>query len=174
MNEKKTSVKKGTAKQRSTQQKTDAFSYLPTDAAKTMELLGGRSSFPPGTIVKEEKDFILLIKNGIPRKTLDLLMAKTGLSAAEFASVMHTSDRTLRRYKPGKLLNPEQSERVIEIARLYARGAIVFGAMELFKEWMDTGQLVLGNQKPKVFLDTSMGIELLLQELGKIEHGIFA
>jgi uncharacterized protein (DUF2384 family) len=32
----------------------------------------------------------------------------------------------------------------------------------------------LGNIKPKELLDTSLGIEILMNELGKIEHGIFA
>lgn len=143
-------------------------------AQKTIGLIGGRASTLAGTLVKEENDFIELIKKGIPRKSLDLLIATTGLTASEMAALMHTSDRTLRRYKPSTLLNTEQSERVIEIARLYSRGEEVFGSMDLFKEWMDAPQLVLGNQKPKDFLDTSMGIELLMKELGRTEQGVYS
>ncbi len=143
-------------------------------AQKTLGMIGGRASTIAGTVVKEESDFIELIKKGIPRKSLDLLIAITGITANEMAALMHTSDRTLRRYKPSTLLNTEQSERVIEIARLYSRGEEVFGNMDLFKEWMNATQMVLGNQKPKDFLDTSMGIELLMKELGRAEQGVYS
>jgi uncharacterized protein (DUF2384 family) len=39
---------------------------------------------------------------------------------------------------------------------------------------MNSSVMALGNKKPKEFLDTSIGIDLLMNELGKIEHGIFA
>jgi putative toxin-antitoxin system antitoxin component (TIGR02293 family) len=124
--------------------------------------------------VLEENDFITLIKKGIPRKSLDQLILATGLSAAEIARIMHTSDRTLRRYKPSTLLNAEQSERVIEIAKLYSRGEEVFGSNENFRSWMDASIPSLGNRIPKEFLDTSMGIEILMDTLGRIEQGVFA
>lgn len=134
--------------------------------------LGGRLSGLRA--VKKEEDFIQMIKKGVPKKSLDQLMTNTGLSANEIALIMHTSDRTLRRYKPGKLLNTEQSERVIELARLYSRGEEVFESLDAFKEWIDSTVMALGNKRPKEFLDTSLGIELLMDELGRIEQGIFA
>jgi putative toxin-antitoxin system antitoxin component (TIGR02293 family) len=90
------------------------------------------------------------------------------------AAITHTSDRTLRRYKPQQKLSQEQSERMIELARLYSRGETVFGSITAFRQWMDTTLLPLGNKKPKAFLDTSLGINMLLDEIGRIEHGIFA
>jgi len=142
-------------------------------SGKAIEYMGGKA-LGVMTAIKEEQDFIPLIKKGIPRKSLDYLMLNTGLSAPEIASIIHTSDRTLRRYKPSKLLNPEQSERVVELARLYSRGEEVFGGLDRFKEWMGSTVMSLGNKIPKNFLDTSLGIELLMDELGRIEHGIFA
>jgi putative toxin-antitoxin system antitoxin component (TIGR02293 family) len=143
-------------------------------AVRTLEFLGGRGAVLSGTVVKEEKDLITLIKKGIPRKSIDLLMLETGLTATEMAALMHTSDRTLRRYKPSSLLNPEQSERLIEIARLYSRGEDVFGNKESFKQWMESDLLAFDQHKPKEFLDTSMGIEMIMDELGRIEQGVFA
>lgn len=145
----------------------------PHAASRAIDYLGGRASVLSGTRVQEEKDFIPLIKKGIPRKSLDHLMSITGLNAQEMAAVMHTSDRTLRRYKPSTLLNPEQSERVIEIARLYSRGEEVMGSLELFRSWMETKNISLGNRIPKEFLDTSLGIEILMDTLGRIEQGVF-
>lgn len=115
-----------------------------------------------------------MIRQGIPKKAIDNLIDKTGIPVNEMAVLMRLSDRTLRRYNANTLLSPEQSERVVEISRLYSRGEEVFGSLENFKEWMSSTVMALGNIKPKTLLDTSLGIDILMNELGRIEHGIFA
>ncbi|AHF16608.1 type II RES/Xre toxin-antitoxin system antitoxin [Niabella soli] len=124
--------------------------------------------------IQSTTDFIERIREGLPKKALDHLSEIAGLTDIEMAGIIHTSDRTLRRYAASQKLNAEQSERIIELARLYTRGADVFDDIESFKIWMATPVDALGGKKPKVFLDTSMGIELLMEELGRIEQGIFA
>ena len=124
--------------------------------------------------VRNTADFIDWIRSGLPKKALDHLAGIMGVSDAQIANMLHTSDRTLRRYTPSQKLNAEQSERIIELARLYARGADVFDGLDTFKTWMVTPVDALGTKKPIELLDTSMGIELLMDELGRIEQGIFA
>ena len=142
-------------------------------AARAVAFMGssGKKDFFP---VKNESDFIDVIRNGIPKKAIDNLVEKTGIPVNEMAILMRLSDRTLRRYNPQTLLNPEQSERVVELSRLYSRGEDVFGNLDNFKEWMNSTVMALGNIKPKTLLDTSLGIDILMNELGRIEHGIFA
>jgi len=136
--------------------------------------LMGVASVAPFNTVENVSDFIHCIREGVPKKALDNLIEVTGISATEMAGIIRTSDRTLRRYSPKQKLNAEQSERVIELAKVYSRGEEVFGTLEAFREWMNSSVMALGNKKPKEFLDTSMGIEMLMEELGRIEHGIFA
>lgn len=124
--------------------------------------------------VNTATDFISVIRSGVPKKALDNLLYNTGITVPEISRIIRTSDRTLRRYTASQKLNPEQSERVIELAKLYSRGEEVFNNMDTFKDWMNSNVIALGNKKPKEFLDTSIGIDLLMNELGKIEHGIFA
>ena len=119
-------------------------------------------------------DFITVIRKGVSKKAIDKLMEITGITSNEMAFIIRLSDRTLRRYKSQTLLNPEQSEKVVELARLYSRGEEAFGNLENFKEWMNSTVMALGNKRPKEFLDTSLGIDILMDELGRIEHGIFA
>jgi putative toxin-antitoxin system antitoxin component (TIGR02293 family) len=142
-------------------------------AVRTIGLMGmeGKRDFAD---VKNENDFINIIRTGIPKQAMTHLMQVADLTLNEMASIIHTSDRTLRRYSPSQKLSQEQSERMVEMARLYSRGEEVFGTIEKFKEWMDAILLPLGNKKPKEFLDTSLGISMLMDELGRIEHGIFA
>jgi putative toxin-antitoxin system antitoxin component (TIGR02293 family) len=124
--------------------------------------------------ISGDREWIDLIRKGIPKKSFDQLAVITGLGAGEMARVIHLSDRTLRRYEPDAVLPQEQSERMVEVARLYNRGEEVFGSLDRFKEWMSRPQVALGGEMPKSYLDTSLGIRLILDQLGRIEHGIFA
>jgi putative toxin-antitoxin system antitoxin component (TIGR02293 family) len=151
-----------------------AVAYTTTGtASRTIVMMGmnGRKGFEA---VHSENDFISLIRTGIPKQAMDNLMDVAELSLAEMAAITHTSDRTLRRYKPQQKLSQEQSERMVELAALYTRGEEVFGSLERFREWMNSCLLPFGNKKPKDFLDTSLGIKMIIDELGRIQHGIFA
>ncbi len=154
-------------------QEPSAIYGLAMPALKAFDFMGiaAKKSFFP---VTNDSDFIGLIRQGIPKKAIDNLVEKTGIGVNEMAVLMRLSDRTLRRYEANTLLSPEQSERVVEISRLYSRGEEVFGSLENFKEWMGSTVMALGNIKPKTLLDTSLGIDILMNELGRIEHGIFA
>lgn len=122
----------------------------------------------------DENFFIELIRKGVPKKGIDRIMDKTGLTEDEMASILHISRRTIQRRNPQEPLNHEQSERLIEIAKLYSKGEEVLGSLTFFIQWMDKQILALGNKKPKEFLDTSIGIGFLMDELGRIEHGVYS
>jgi putative toxin-antitoxin system antitoxin component (TIGR02293 family) len=115
-----------------------------------------------------------LIRGGLTRGSLDTLMNKTGINIYELADILEVTDRTLRRYTSEEVLNKRLSERALEIAKLYSRGEEVFGDAISFNQWMNTEVPALGHRQPKSFLDTSMGIQMLMDELGRIEHGVFA
>lgn len=117
---------------------------------------------------------ISLIKSGVTRQSLDDLMLATGLSLSEIADCMHMTERTLRNYTHQTRLGPEQSERAIEIAKLYEKGTETFGSLVVFKKYMASEVKALGGRTPKEFLDTSVGIEFLMDELGRIQYGVFA
>ncbi|MCF8448631.1 MAG: DUF2384 domain-containing protein [Taibaiella sp.] len=142
-------------------------------AMRTIGIMGmnGKKDFAS---IRNENDFIDIIRSGIPRQVMDHLMLVADISLSEMAAITHTSDRTLRRYTPNQKLSQEQSERMIELARLYTRGEEVFGTLADFRQWMDTKLIPFGDKKPKEYLDTSLGIGIIMEELGRIQYGIFA
>jgi putative toxin-antitoxin system antitoxin component (TIGR02293 family) len=148
-------------------------SYIQDPMAKrTIGLMGmqGKHDFAQ---IKNDNDFINIIRNGIPKQAMTHLMDIADISLVEMASIIHTTDRTLRRYTPTQKLPQDQSEGIVEMAMLYSRGEAVFGSMDEFREWMNTKLQPFGNKKPKEFLDTSLGIGMIMDELGRIQHGIF-
>ena len=151
-----------------------SYGHVPNTLVMRTIGMMGMNEKKDYTGIKNDSDFIGMIRTGIPKQAMSFLMTNTAMSMLELAAIIHTSDRTLRRYKPEDKLSQEQSERMIEVAKLYSKGEAVFGSLPQFRQWMDTNLLPMGNKKPKEYLDTSMGINMLMDELGRIEHGIFA
>lgn len=117
-------------------------------------------------------DMVEVIRKGLSKKAMDEMMAHMNITSLEMSRMLHTSDRTMRRYTSESVLNPEQSERLIELARLFAHGVDVFGSAERFRRWMSGPVFSLGGQQPIDLMDTSIGISLVNDTLGRIEYGI--
>ena len=114
-------------------------------------------------------------RDGLSYNYFTTLSERIQLSVQEWADYLHISERTIQRYKKeGKTFDPIYSEKIIIIELLYKKGIDVFGIEENFYTWMDTKSIALGGVKPKDLLDTSFGITMVYDELGRIEHGIFA
>ena len=121
-----------------------------------------------------EIDILNLIKKGVPKKALDKTMQMMDFSLDEMSTILHVSERTLRRYDDKSNLNIEQSERIIELNNLYQFGIEVLGSLDNFKIWINSPILALGQQKPKEFLDTSLGITMLKNILVRIQYCVYS
>lgn len=114
-----------------------------------------------------------VIRDGISYEEFDRIKDNSGLSLAEWANYLNLSERTLLRYaKNDENLDKSTSERVIEIAMLQEKAIEVFGSLNVFNQWMNSPVRALGNTMPKEYLDSSFGIQILHNLLGRIEHGI--
>jgi len=118
---------------------------------------------------------IEMVRRGIGFKTFDSFANKSPFSQNEWSTYLHLSERTMQRYRvENRTFDPLQSEKIIEIALLYNKGTEVFGDATKFDSWLLTENIVLGNIKPKMLLDSSFGINLLKDELTRIEYGVLA
>lgn len=118
---------------------------------------------------------IEMIRKGIEFSIFAGFANKSPFSLNEWSDFLHLSQRTMQRYKKEKrTFDPLQSERIIEIAMLYKKGTEVFGHADKFNSWLDAENLALGKVKPKLLFDNSFGIELVKDELTRIEYGVLA
>ncbi|MFM2387013.1 MAG: hypothetical protein RL660_1770 [Bacteroidota bacterium] len=120
------------------------------------------------------EDALNLVRKGVKKPVLTKIMQQLGLSLNDMASILHTSERTLRRYDAATVLNAEQSERLVELAKLFAHARVVFGTPENTRQWLHTSLWALNHKKPVHYFDTSLGIEHIHTILHRIEHGIVA
>lgn len=115
-----------------------------------------------------------LTRNGLKKKNLMKLKAETKLTLEEIAGYLHITPRTIQRYNEEQTLSQPVSERIVSITEVYNRGYQVFEDPASFQEWIATPSRAFNNKPPKSYLDNHYGVALILDELGRIEHGIFA
>lgn len=100
---------------------------------------------------------------------------KAPFTQAEWADMLHLSERTLQRYaKDNGVFAPMNAERVLQIAKVLEQGKITFGSTDGFYDWLkDEPRMMEGNLSIEA-LSTYDGIEKILTQLGRIQHGLFA
>ncbi len=136
------------------------------------EFLGGNE------LVKEplnnQYDLISLTRKGINKKQLLIFAKNLSFSLVEISKILPISIRTLQRYKINQIFNPDVSDQILLIADLYTKGIKVFGNIDKFNLWIRNQNTALSGNKPIDLLDTTIGLELIKDELGRIEHGVIS
>ena len=61
-----------------------------------------------------------------------------------------------------------------EMDRLMTKGAEVFGSPDNFKRWFAAPNIALGGMAPNEIVNLKNGLQMVMDELGRIEHGVFA
>ncbi len=118
---------------------------------------------------------LVIARNGIKYKLFEEIMKASPFSMKEWSRYLHLTERTIQRYKnENKSFEIIQSEKIIELSKMLKKGNEVFGNTDNFKKWLNTAIIALGGVMPKDILDSSFGIDMVMDELGRIEHGILA
>lgn len=124
--------------------------------------------------VQNKLDLIELTRKGISKKSLLKLAELLSISIKDFAKLLPVTERTIQRYNTNKRFKSDISEHVILIAEVLLKGLEVFENQEKFKKWIDTPNRSFANTAPIKLLDTSFGTQLVIDELGRLEHGIYS
>jgi putative toxin-antitoxin system antitoxin component (TIGR02293 family) len=94
---------------------------------------------------------------------------------AEWAAMLHVSERTLQRYaKNNGHFAPINAERALQIGQVLKKAKEVLGKAEDFYHWIKRKPYALEGQLSLESLTTADGINKVLTQLGRIEHGLFA
>ena len=100
---------------------------------------------------------------------------KTPFTQAEWASILHVSERTLQRYaKNNSSFASINAERALQIDKVLQEAKITFGKVENFYNWLKRGPYMLEGNLSFNSLTSYEGIQKVLTQLGRIQHGLFA
>lgn len=120
-------------------------------------------------------DLLALSKKGLDaKKALDFL-SLSGFTQDEFQATFNTTVKTIQNHVTRDLkLDAALSEKLLKSFALFDKGTEVFGSAAGFHQWLNAPAYGLGNQLPFELMDTITGIQLIEEELIRIEFGDLA
>jgi len=136
------------------------------------EVLGGEKVLRKK--IQSRMDLIELSNKGLTKNALRHLAKFLSFTMSQMAALLPVTERTIQRYAPRKHFNRVVSEQILQIAEVAARGAEVFEDRDKFLAWMDHPNRALADKTPLSLLNSRFGAEMVLDELGRIEHGVFS
>jgi putative toxin-antitoxin system antitoxin component (TIGR02293 family) len=102
------------------------------------------------------------------------LSEKLPFTQAEWAAILHISDRTLQRYlKEMKPFEGLYAEHLYQLENMAVLGIQVFGNEVNLIEWLRSEKVVLDETIGFSTLHSFWGVKLICNELGRIEHGVY-
>ncbi len=120
-------------------------------------------------------DFLELAAKCVYSESIIRLAELYKIPISQFIGHFSITDRTLRNYtKNNELLDSDISEKVIKLFHLYLHGCDVFGNSESFTQWIRRASYGLHSKEPLSLLHSSTGIDLINDELHRIEYGDFS
>lgn len=125
--------------------------------------------------LKNRMLLVHVIREGISYELFNLIKEITPFNEEDWASFLGISTKSLQRNKIKEdfIFKPLQSEKILELAEVTSLGNSVFDSENQFYLWLNTPSFALGNLQPKELLKDSYGKEMVVNELNKIDQGIF-
>lgn len=118
---------------------------------------------------------LLHAKKGLKPEAVFDFITLSQYSGQIIERLLNKTIKTFTSYKiHNQSLDPTVSEKLLKLFALYEKGISVFGSTPEFNKWMAEPAFGLGNQTPQTILDTITGIELVGEELTRIEYGDLA
>jgi putative toxin-antitoxin system antitoxin component (TIGR02293 family) len=118
-------------------------------------------------------DLVRLVRRGLPVGAVQFVLDSGRLSPAELDRIVLPRKTLTNRRKLGTL-TPEQSDRLVRVARVLAAAEETFGGREKAGSWLRRPTIALGGECPLQVLDTDEGAREVETLLGRIAHGIAA
>ena len=143
---------------------------MSTDPS-ALDIVGG--SAVVGGNVAPGMDLVRLVRRGLPIGAVQFVLDSGCLTLAELDRIVLPRKTLANRRKLGTL-TPEQSDRLVRVARVLAAAEETFGSREKAGTWLRRPTTALAGECPLELLDTDEGAREVETLLGRIAHGIAA
>lgn len=126
-------------------------------------------------VVQDPFSLVMAARQGILAKIAFEVADVLQLHLNQMADILHTTTKTLHNYRlTKKKLNPAHSEQTLKLLALQIKGKEVFGNATTFRRWLEKPAYGLDEQAPLDLLETSGGIDLVMEEIERIAYGDLA
>ncbi|QPH37645.1 type II RES/Xre toxin-antitoxin system antitoxin [Pedobacter endophyticus] len=107
-------------------------------------------------------------------KKFEVLSSRLPFSQAEWADILHISDRTLQRYiKEDKPFEGLFAEHLLQLENMAALALEIFDKPETVKQWLLSPKRVLDQTLDFSALKSFWGVKLISNELGRMAYGVY-
>lgn len=110
---------------------------------------------------------------GFAFSALERLRERLQMSADEIGALLLIAPRTLARRKKEGRLHPEESDRLLRAARVFAATVELFeGDESAARRWLSSACAGLGGARPIDVARTDVGTREVEALIGRLEHGV--
>lgn len=121
------------------------------------------------------EEIIRHTREGVPARSVAEISNLLEMPRTSFYEAVHISRSTNEaRIMKNQKLPPDDSDRIVRVARVLERAIDVFEDSQSARQWLKRQIRSLGGVAPISLLDTQTGYELVMDTLGRIEHGVVA
>ncbi len=159
-----------TKKQRVSEAAVDYAATVPRSKSGQHEYLSllGLRSFDTAALVKR-------LEEGVSYAAFERLKHRLKVSSKELADATLITQRTLARRKKAGRMQPDESDRLVRLARVFSRAIELFeGDSDSAQDWMMRRNRALGGVSPFEMVRTGVGSREVEMLIGRIEHGVFS
>lgn len=127
-------------------------------------------------VIRDDYSIMINSNNGVSSQVISDILDISGIAKKFLAeNVFDLSVKTLTRYQSdNKKLSPRVGETALKFINLLNKGVEIFGEIVSFRNWLNKPAYGLGNKIPLDLLNTNTGIDLIEEELIRIEYGALA
>lgn len=113
------------------------------------------------------------VEAGLSYQALERVRQALDVSTKEFADLIWISTRTLARRKESRRLEPDESDRLVRLARIVGLALRLFeGDLVQARRWLLATNVALGDEAPIRMATTEVGAREVEHLIGRLEHGI--
>jgi len=99
---------------------------------------------------------------------------KIPFTPREWAAILHLSERTLQRYAQNNTaFDGIYTDRILHINQLLDIGLATFSSADAFYNWLKRDKIVFNQPLNFSSLSSTQGIQLLIEEVGRIQTGVY-
>lgn len=109
-----------------------------------------------------------------PYKRFERIASQVPITQKEWSNILHLSERTLQRYaKDNSSFEGIYTDRILHIEELIKTGLETFIDGDAFYRWLKREKNVLGELLNFESLYSTRGIQSLIDQLGRIQWGVY-
>lgn len=121
--------------------------------------------------LRNRADIFLTAQKGVSTKSFYDFATVIEMADKDLAGMINLSSRTVSNYKETrKNFEPIHGEHLLKLIALYLAGEEIFGNVQEFHYWLNK-PLWKSSERPIDKLVTSLGVDLIAEEIEKIAQG---